>query len=468
MTTIIFRIFYATAITFFLGCSHFKNKEPRLKPIPIMQGFTTDQSTQLIVLIHQQDIEIVAPWAKPPNVNLTTEVITWPNSDWRILQINIEGLDPETIYQIQFKTRKGQLIDERQFRALSKSTTRENLKIAVTSCMDDSAQEQSQIWRELVAHRPQMIWMIGDNVYADWRAGKNLGLPDPLTVWERFAETRSELEIFKQRELTPIFSVWDDHDYGMNDGDRTHPYKREAFEIYQAFFGRLSLQQPEKLYRGPGLSFAKSFGDHRFIFLDGRSFRSPNQAPSICKSHPGHFACKRLLSYQTKEGAKDETVTHLGDEQMQWLLKQLKQSVQLNQLAWLIKGDQFFGGYQPFESWQGNHPKDFKVFLQKVRALNPRILLISGDRHISEVMQLPQSYLGRKTFEITSSPIHARVFPSDRDVFPNPLAIEYVSENHNFIIITAPSRLNKSKDNFKIEAFGRGQEQFFSRQIELN
>ena len=46
--------------------------------------------------------------------------------------------------------------------------------------------------------------------------------------------------------------------------------------------------------------------------------------------------------------AKDQT--HFGAEGERWLSEQLAQS---KEPTFLVSGDQFFGGYHPFESYRG-------------------------------------------------------------------------------------------------------------------
>ena len=63
-------------------------------------------------------------------------------------------------------------------------------------------------------------------------------------------------------------------------------------------------------------------------------------------------------------------------------------------------------------------------------------------------MELPaKQYLGYKTYEFTSSPIHAKLYPSNWEKIPNRLQNTGVSEQYNFLLLdvtVAKSRLMTS------------------------
>ena len=76
----------------------------------------------------------------------------------------------------------------------------------------------------------------------------------------------------------PVLAVWDDHDYGENDGDVHSPHKREVQQIFLDF-----LQEPETDIRrqreGVYTSYTAGPAGRRvkFILLDLRYFQSPTE-----------------------------------------------------------------------------------------------------------------------------------------------------------------------------------------------
>ena len=73
---------------------------------------------------------------------------------------------------------------------------------------------------------------------------------------------------------TAMFAIWDDHDFGPNNSDRTWKWKDVAFEVFREYFpGDYGLP-------GAAGCFHKfSWGDIDVFMLDDRSFRDPNKHP---------------------------------------------------------------------------------------------------------------------------------------------------------------------------------------------
>lgn len=301
------------------------------------------------------------------------------------------------------------------------------LKLAVVSCTDDTFEEQFKIWDVLARRNPEYLLMIGDNVYADKNANGIPLITTPETLWNRYAEVRMTLPIYFQQKLIPTHAVWDDHDYGVNDGNEEFAHKEASKEVFEAFFAQS--MNDEIFSKGPGVGGLLSMGDFNLYFLDGRSFRSP-----------------------TKEGK------HLGIEQHQWLMKSLKEEAQP---SFIIKGDQFFGGYHQFQSFEGDHPQDFQSFVTDLKTLGTPFIFLSGDRHMSEIMQFPRSLFGMPSFEITSSPLHAKLYDPLEN--KNPWRVVATEGHANFTIID-----NLAHDNhwfMDIENIGENGDIFYRREV---
>lgn len=273
------------------------------------------------------------------------------------------------------------------------------LRLGVVSCIDDTYEKNFKIWNALAAKNPEYILMIGDNVYVDKEANGALVASTPETIWRRYTDVRLTVPFYFQEKLTPVHALWDDHDYGVNDGNENFEHKDASKEVFDAFFAQ-SLSD-ETYSKGFGVGGLLSMGDFNLYFLDGRSFRAPN-----------------------KDGRQ------LGMDQHQWLMKSLKDE---SQPSFIIKGDQFFGGYHAFESYEGSHPNDFDSFVADLKALGAPFIFLSGDRHMSEIMQFPRSLFGLPSFEITTSPMHGKTFPPSET--RNPWRVVSVESRVNFTYI---------------------------------
>jgi alkaline phosphatase D len=380
-----------------------KSNESRFS---ILQGLTWNQGAILSVLrqktqklTYHQTSGILSPSLSAALQATTYEL---ESSPWVVDHIETT-LGKEPTY-LEIKDSKGQVMDRRQIGQvnLNKST----FKLAITSCMNDRFEkDQEQIWKDLAKDKPEYLFMIGDNVYATTILGPLEKSVDKSRLWDRYVQTRRTLAIFYLDELIPTLAQWDDHDYGTNDGDKTNPYRREAMEVFEAFYP----QKPTKgvLTRGPANSFVFDAFQARFYFLDNRSEREPNGSDS------GKYA-------------------HFGEKQETWLFQSLKSH---SMPSWLLMGDQFFGGYHRFESFEGNHAKSFKHFLKLLQGIQQPLVFASGDRHLTEISKIGPPDLSYETYELTSSPVHAKTHPSGWQVTPNRRQLVGADLKINYMIL---------------------------------
>lgn len=441
---------------FLTSCSMIKSKTSSTgNSFSIIQGLTSATTTEINILINKQDNPIVSLIDEKSNSKMSMSSSNdyfIEGSEWGTKRIYFSNLTENNDYTLQVKSTTG-FIDSRSLRTLD--LTKKKPRIAILSCMDDDKiNEQKIMWQGLISQSPDMIFLIGDQVYADWKDGKKLSTPLTIPqVWNRYVDSRLVIDLYKSKKLIPTLAIWDDHDYGINDGDETNPIKEDLKKLFYSFYP----QNEESAFfsKGPGVSFHFKAFEQNFYFLDNRSFRSPNLMPIICEKKKNHQFCSKI--YPDKKGSNQ---TVFGAETEKWVIELIKKSISPN---WLISGDQFFGGYHPFESYEGTHPESFAKFLNQLKLTNKRIIFVSGDRHLSEVMKIEKSLLNYETFEITSSGMHARVFPSGWDEFPNPRQIVGMGQTLNYSIVE--SGLDKNTLSIKVNAFGPQKKLLYSQDL---
>jgi alkaline phosphatase D len=420
MRTFSFKILVFVAGLFTIGCSStgLKKVIPEYGGLSVLQGHTTDNTTQFSVVVptdtvYDYIIQPEAPGATdksgtPPDIVISAERTMRTDSSWAVDSIIVSGLKPGA-YVLFIRNAETKMVAEKRYFETLNPT--QKFDFIVASCLDDSYPEiQQSIWPQIMTHDPDAIFMIGDNVYAD-KYLKYKGATPPAEVWKRYVETRKRIDVFFWERLVPIYATWDDHDYGENDGNRKYPYKDKSLQIFETFFA----QKPDERFfkKGPGVAFSWDIFEQRFIFLDGRSFQS---APEDVD--------KKLF----------------GVEQETWAFAAATQPAAM---VWFINGLQFFGGYHRFESFEGSFKDDFAAFNTKLREVKNRFVLISGDRHLFEAMAIPASEVGQDTYELTSSGIHAKMYPGGWDVNPNPRQIAGVALKPNYLLIKTIKRDNK-------------------------
>lgn len=408
---------------FILSCSQLPSK--RTDKLSILQGVTTSKEVEFSILTTKDrklDFElkdIDGNTLKPVEVKMAQRDFS-PYVIYKVLFVR----DQKKEFNL-FAYDKGALIDQRLIGKGQRDPSK--LRLVVASCMSDYHSEHFKIWDEIAKKNPEYLLMIGDNVYADVSSSGKSIETNPSILWERYTDARLTFPLFFQEKLIATHAIWDDHDYGINNGGEGYTFKQASKEIFDDYFGQsLSDEDWEK---GPGVGGLLSLGDFNLYFLDGRSFRSSR-----------------------KEGK------HLGIDQESWFLNKLKEEITP---SFIIKGDQFFGGYHQFESYEGNHPSDFYQLVDRLKASKSPFIFISGDRHMSEIMQFPRSLFGMPSFEITSSPLHSSVY--GKSEVHNPWRVVSNEEEVNFTLIQSEA----VNDHWFLEVENIGDEgqSFYRREL---
>ena len=409
------------------------------EPLSILQGATDNSSSQINIVVPADanyDFSISSPLKTPPTLEVSQKD-PW-GSAHRVVVLTVKNLELGPTYRLDIVDKDKNLVDYRFFKALDAQTKRPRL--AVISCTSDRMTDiQESQWNRVAQQKPDLLLLIGDNVYVDARKGKDPLPPitEPL-ILQRYFETRQSLELYKFKVLIPTLAGWDDHDYGGNNSHRNFAYREQSLNIFKTFFPQS--KNNLVLESGPGASTLAKYGDQFFVFLDDRMFRS-------------------------EKGHSDET--HFGREQEDWFYKILKRE---KGPFWLISGDQFFGGYHEFESYEGDHPRSFKTFLEKIKSSKKTVAFLSGDRHLAEVMRIPKATLGYETYELTSSGLHAKVFPGSlAKSGPNPRSVFGRDGIYHFMMLepVVDTKFSQKKMSFKAQFIGPDGKTFYENTFKV-
>lgn len=390
----------------------------------IHQGLTLENLTYITVL-RKTSTEVSFEALDSKNKVMPIKMIStsrMDGSEYQLDKMKISSMKLGEQYRFRVVNSKKQIIDERSFRALD--TNKKMPKIVIASCMHDFFKSASEImWQKLHDQNPDLTFLIGDTCYADQ---KNDGTE--LGFWNRYVDTRNQIGIFRHQILTPILASWDDHDFGINNGDGSFPQKKFMLGLFSAFW----LWPEEKSYRRDMGIFQEftAFGQ-KFYLMDCRYFRSPE--------------------------------THYGDAQEEMLMDSLNEH---NQPSWLMNGSQFFGGYLKKESYEYTQNASFKVFCQKLSRVKAPVVFVSGDVHFSELMQIEREVLGYETYELTSSSIHSFTFLQHHNRKKNPRRLKKCgTSKHNFHVVVIDNTAGKFK--FDVACQGDEKEIYFQETLEI-
>lgn len=251
-------------------------------------------------------------------------------------------------------------------------------RIAFGSCARQGLPQP--IWEQIVAGRPQLFLLIGDNIYGD-----TLDMAELRRKYDMLAQVPGFRHL---RETCPIWGTWDDHDYGANDAGAEYPAKVESQQIFLDFFG-IGADSPRR--RQTGVYSAQIVGPPgrrvQVILLDTRYFRSP------LKKGPPSSTGKGYLPND------DPAATILGDEQWAWLAEQLRQPAELRIIASSI---QVVSEDHSSEKW-ANFPRERQRLFDLIRETGAEgVLFLSGDRHLAELSMMDGG-AGYPFYDLTSS-----------------------------------------------------------------
>ena len=216
--------------------------------------------------------------------------------------------------------------------------------------------EAEKIWASIQDRDPDALLLLGDNVYVDLPE-----MPGPFhdyTYYRR--QSRPEYRSLISR--IPVYSIWDDHDAGIDDiwmgpyVDKPE-WKVPMVEHYQSNWVNPGYGTDD----WPGCWYSFKQGDIEFFMLDGRTYRTNPFGPDP---------------------------TMLGPVQKEWLLRKLEQStakikVLVSPVPWNYRAKP--GSHDTWDGFRKERDEIFRLISEK--EVNG-VVLMSADRHRSEAWEI--------------------------------------------------------------------------------
>jgi len=225
-----------------------------------------------------------------------------------------------------------------------------------------------------------MIWG-GDNWYT-----REVDYDSISGLWYRAQLTRALPELRKLFATMPHYAIWDDHDYGSNDANKSYELKDESLRVFQAYWGNPSYGEPGH----PGVYTKFLWSDAAFFLMDDRWYRDDD-----------HLAADSLKRMKTQ----------YGEHQRDWL-KQSLLAAQENKACtfkFIVTGGQVitdFGGASETFAYYPEEREDLLTFIARHHITG--VIFLSGDVHFTELAR-KKITATQWVYELTSSPLSSGV-----------------------------------------------------------
>lgn len=268
--------------------------------------------------------------------------------------LRVEGLEPATNYTYRIRV-GGTMLEQPEWRLRTADPNARTVRLAFGGGAGYTPVNE-RMWSTIGNENPDLLLLLGDNVYID-------NPTHPEIQRYCYYRRHSRPEFRRLVCTTPVYAIWDDHDFGVNDcwygSDPDQPaWKRDVLRVFQQNWVNPSYGGGAET---PGVWFAFDREPIRVIMTDGRYYRSnPEETPR----------------------------TMLGDAQKSWLLETLRKPAQ--PFTFIVSGVPWTPGTkgESPDTWDGYPEEREEIFQALEAAPLENVLLLSADRHRSDILRI--------------------------------------------------------------------------------
>ena len=298
--------------------------------------------------------------------------------------IEIDGLDPGTDYSYGVKLNgkpvriPGKLMFHTQplWKWRSEPPA---FRVVTGSCayINDAAYDRPgkpygdsyDIFTRIAEQSPDMMLWLGDNAYT-----READFDSRWGMAERYRHTRALPELQPLLHSTHHYAIWDDHDYGPDEANRSFILKDQSLALFKRYWSNPAYGLPGE----PGIFTRFTFRDVDFFLLDNRYNRNSDKAPDT--------PLKSML----------------GRKQLAWLKDALLQSKAPFKI--IANGGQMLNQRKNRASWH-NFPAERSDFLGWLNETGiSGVLFLSGDVHFTALTKLNREN-NYPLYELSCSPL---------------------------------------------------------------
>lgn len=278
----------------------------------------------------------------------------------------VTGLAPDTRYFYRVHVGESWVPADPppSFRTFPPPGSHGRVRVGFGACAGYTPQNE-RMWDTLAGQDLQAFLMLGDNVYIDAPASAET---QRYCYYRRYS--RPEWRRFVGS--TPVFAVWDDHDFGTNEaiGGPDVDVPAWKIDVWRVFVENFNNPYYAGGAERPGVWHDFAIGDVDFFLLDGRYYRDDPRTPRP---------------------------SMLGPVQKAWLFEKLAAStatfkVIASPVPWAfgVKRGPPAGRPRASDAWEGYPDEREQVFRFIEDHQIDGVVLLSGDRHRSDAWKIPR------------------------------------------------------------------------------
>ena len=179
----------------------------------------------------------------------------------------------------------------------------DNIKIIFGSCSNQDTPMPH--WQNISSYNPEYLFLLGDNVYGDFNS------PEANKLKLAYSKLNKNKFFYNLKKNKIIFPIWDDHDYGLNDGGKDWIFKKNAEKLFLDFF---NVNENDKRRKREGIYTSWNIIKNitiKVIALDTRFFKD-----DFKKNYDAKISKKYIPDYDIEK-------TILGKKQWAWLKEEI-------------------------------------------------------------------------------------------------------------------------------------------------
>jgi alkaline phosphatase D len=290
------------------------------------------------------------------------------------IKVALKSLKPETKYYYQLELNgEGKEKSRGSFRTFSDKCE------SFTFAFGNSLKSESRIsGLRAAADRDILFFLQTGDLHYDNVSSADIGL-----FRNSYQKALLRRDMTYLGKKVPLIYIWDDHDYGPNNSDKTAPGRLESGRAYRECIPHYPLVTKEI---NGAIFQAFTINNARFVVTDLRSKRDQGKKPD------------------------NENKSMMGEEQLTWFLNEIRESSAKHPLViWVSSVPYTAEKDEGGDSWEGfTHERRVIANFIKEHKIN-NLMIISGDAHSvafnSGLNNNYSEYDGEGLFEILAAPL---------------------------------------------------------------